>query len=170
LRSDANRVGLGRSTNVADIDIVIACGEIKAGTIAQCNVASTSGVVKKRLKTVGHVGVSLSVIEKRLPTRGCVVGAGQIAIKRLDIFGCAIAVPAIFPGGHGTGLGFCERHRRNRKVAEQERDEKQIASPRRAINRFSYGDIFPYESNWGRHKVPLSFVFLSRAGFISLSY
>ena len=31
--SDADGVGLARNTNIADIDIVIACGEIDAGVV-----------------------------------------------------------------------------------------------------------------------------------------
>jgi hypothetical protein len=39
-RAGADCVGLASYTNVANIDIVIACGEISAGIKAQCDVAA----------------------------------------------------------------------------------------------------------------------------------
>ena len=47
-RADANGVGLASNTTIADVDIVIARGEIVAGCNAQCDVVAAGGVVQER--------------------------------------------------------------------------------------------------------------------------
>ena len=54
-RADSNGIGLTSDTNVANVDIVVARGEISTGSKAQCDVAAATGVVEERIKTVGRV-------------------------------------------------------------------------------------------------------------------
>ena len=74
-RTDADSVGLASNTFVADVDIVVAGGEIVTGASAQGDVSVTSGVAIERKSTVGRVFVA-GVVKERLPTGGGVYGAG----------------------------------------------------------------------------------------------
>src|SRR5438128_999852 len=74
-RANANAVGLASNTRVADIDIVIACGEINAGLKTHGDVSVTGGVAIECKSTVGRVVVS-GVVKERLPTGSGVLGAG----------------------------------------------------------------------------------------------
>jgi TolB-like protein/tetratricopeptide (TPR) repeat protein len=62
LRTDTDGLSLGRNTNVADIDILIARGEICTGEIAQRDVSGASCVTKERIITGGGVAVASCVV------------------------------------------------------------------------------------------------------------
>lgn len=73
-RADADGVRLF-STNVADINVVIARSE-NTGRITQCDVVFTGGVIKQCPKTNGGVPAVGCVGIERLKTNGRVSGAG----------------------------------------------------------------------------------------------
>ena len=62
--ADADGVGFASNTGVADIDIVIASGEIIAGFKAQCDVVA-AGCVAERTETSGRVVVAGCVAIER---------------------------------------------------------------------------------------------------------
>jgi hypothetical protein len=55
LRADADSVGLVSNTLVANIDIVIARGEVQTSFKAYCDITAAGGVAKERIKAVGRV-------------------------------------------------------------------------------------------------------------------
>src|SRR5205814_10336623 len=85
-RPDADGASLGRNTEGADIDVVIAGGEIAAGITANGDVA-IPGIITERLETLGRVVVANRVINERINTVGCVVDAGGVASERTDACG-----------------------------------------------------------------------------------
>ena len=60
----------------ADIDIVIARGEVATGVKAQRDVVAAGGVAKERVNTVGRVVVAGGVANRARKTDGRVVCAG----------------------------------------------------------------------------------------------
>src|SRR6266478_6396283 len=82
LRADADCVSLGRNTNVADINILIARGEICTGKIAQGDVAGASCVIHKRIIAAGRVAVTGCVGEERKITKCRVVRPGCVGEER----------------------------------------------------------------------------------------
>jgi len=72
-RADADGVRLF-STNVADINVVIARSE-NTGRITQCDVVFTGDVILQGKKTNGGVFAAGCVGIERLKTNGCVSGA-----------------------------------------------------------------------------------------------
>jgi hypothetical protein len=67
LFADTDFVGLARHSSVADINIVIARGEIPTGLKAQGDIAP-AGCVIERLSTVGCVEAAGLVVKERLIT------------------------------------------------------------------------------------------------------
>src|ERR1019366_9179917 len=53
--ADADGVRLGSNTEVADVDVVVACGEILTGVLAQCDVGVACCTVNERSITIGCV-------------------------------------------------------------------------------------------------------------------
>src|SRR5216683_1436943 len=82
LLPDADGFGLARHTRVANIDVVIACGEIEASVIPQRYVEASGCVVKERIKTVGCVVVAGCVVKKRAFADCCVTVTGHVAKER----------------------------------------------------------------------------------------
>ena len=68
-------------TKVADIDIVIASGEIHTGFKAQCDVAAAGSVAIERLNTIGRVVAAGCVAKERLVTVGRVAVAGWLLLS-----------------------------------------------------------------------------------------
>src|SRR5262249_3475913 len=87
--ADADRVGLARNTLIADIDVVIACGEICTSYKAHADVAAAGCVYEC---TVADGGVEV---------------AGCVGIKRFATFGCQLrnkSPPLLTPqSAHGQG-------------------------------------------------------------------
>jgi hypothetical protein len=77
--ANPNGVGLIRDTFIADVDIVIACGEIKAGFVTQGDVAEAAGVAPERSNAMGRVGVAGDVRRQCAPAERAVVKASGIA-------------------------------------------------------------------------------------------
>src|SRR5204863_9968481 len=77
---DANAYfpGLARNPGVANLDIVIARGQVIAGLNTKSNVIATGCVVKKRKKAASHVVVAGCVEMHRFTTSGCVSGASYV--------------------------------------------------------------------------------------------
>jgi hypothetical protein len=71
LVADANGVGLGRNTQVADIDIVIARGEISTGSWAQGDVAAARCIAEKRFETLGRVVARIASVRCRRNGASC---------------------------------------------------------------------------------------------------
>jgi hypothetical protein len=65
--ADVNALGLLNKTRVADVDIVIARGEISSGLKAQCEVGA-AGVVQERTSTDGRVFFAGGVARERATT------------------------------------------------------------------------------------------------------
>ena len=77
-RANANGVGLSPNTFVADIDIVIARGEIQTGAKAQGDITVTCVAIERQI-TVGGVVVAGDVEIERVSTVGRVAVAGFVA-------------------------------------------------------------------------------------------
>src|SRR5215217_2318403 len=71
--ADPNPGRLASNTSVADIDIVTASGEIKAGVNTQCNVAAAGRVVEERIDTGSRVAAAGGVAKECPKTVGRVV-------------------------------------------------------------------------------------------------
>src|SRR5205823_13590624 len=82
LRANADGVGFGRNTFIADIDIVIACGQIKTGTTAQGDIAAAGFVAKERCLAIGRVVAASRVAIERCLTGGRVEVANSVVIER----------------------------------------------------------------------------------------
>ena len=70
LQADADCVGLASNTVIADIDIVIASGELIASLRAQCDVLFAGGIAKERRNTVGRIAATSCIIKERQHTIG----------------------------------------------------------------------------------------------------
>ncbi len=79
--ADSDRARLASHPVIADVDVVIACGQINACAGAQCDVAITGGIGRERL--IAHSRV---------------VSAGREAQKR-SVANRRIAVAAVANGG-----------------------------------------------------------------------
>ncbi len=64
LLADADGVGLGSNTQITDIDIVIAGGNIVTGAKAQGGVVLAGGIVQERGNTVSRVPFSGGVVSE----------------------------------------------------------------------------------------------------------
>ena len=82
LGADPDRAGLPRYTKVANIDVVIASGEIRPGIVPQADVAVAGGVAQERLPTAGCVAQAAVVESERTFTEGRVVVARRVARER----------------------------------------------------------------------------------------
>ena len=78
---DPDRSRLASHPLIADVDVVIACGQINACASSQCDVVVTGGICGERL--IAHSRV---------------VSAGREAQKR-SITNCGVAVAAVANGG-----------------------------------------------------------------------
>ena len=81
--ADADRFGFARKPAVANIDIVVACGEKRAGTVSQRDIASADCVVSKRMEPGRCIGAAGGVAVQRLKTDGRVSGTECKAKKGL---------------------------------------------------------------------------------------
>ncbi len=89
---------------------------------------------KKRSITNGRVVEADGVVIERSVPIGRVVGAGGEAEERPGALGgVAVGIASVWCWGRES----CSGSRRKRKAGERERDEKETASKRRAVNRFS---------------------------------
>ena len=79
LCANADGVGLGRNTSVADIDIVIARGEVDSGVNAKGDVVVAGGVGNERKSTISRVFDAGGVEIERVNTVGRVPKAGGVA-------------------------------------------------------------------------------------------
>jgi len=61
--ADADDVGVGRNTQVADVYVAAARGEVVTRLIPQRDVIAAARVVEKRLVTVGGIGGAVRVPE-----------------------------------------------------------------------------------------------------------
>jgi hypothetical protein len=95
LCADTNRVGLGCSASIADIDIVIAGGEIRASIRAHSYVTVSCCVDRERIKSLGSVTRTRSVIEERAFAIRSITPAGGVRDQRKKTSRCIIA-PVIF--------------------------------------------------------------------------
>ncbi len=68
--AQANSVRLASHAVIADIDVVIACGQIDAGARAQSDVEAAGSVPKKGERTVGTVFCAGRVDQQRRSTGG----------------------------------------------------------------------------------------------------
>src|SRR4029077_19640897 len=82
LRANADCVRLDSNPFVADIDIVTARSEIRAGANAQGDIAIPGGVAKERSSTVSCVVLAGGVARERTNTGGRVVAAGVVLTER----------------------------------------------------------------------------------------
>ena len=81
LLADADRVCVARHTNVADVDVVAAGGEIDAGMKAQRDVAAAGCELIERTLTVGCVVAAGCELIERTLTVGRVVVAGCVVLR-----------------------------------------------------------------------------------------
>ena len=92
--ADADGVGLARNTSVADIDIVIARGEIATGLKAQGDVVAAGGVANERMLTDGRVVVAGGVVNERIEHRWpCCVPV--VLLKSACTTGGRVALPVV---------------------------------------------------------------------------
>src|SRR6266487_97046 len=87
-RADTDGVAFGSNTGVADIYIVIPCGEKGTGAKAQRNIVTATCVDVERKSTTGCVLAAGCVVIKRAHTGGCVDVAVRVAPKRRRTRGC----------------------------------------------------------------------------------
>ena len=81
-RADADGVRLASDAGVADIDIIIARGEIYTGLIPQSDVVAAGGVEIERGVTAARVFVASGVgIERRI-TAGRILAAACVEVQR----------------------------------------------------------------------------------------
>jgi hypothetical protein len=97
LLADADGVGLG-STIIADIDIVAARRDRRAGTIAQCDIMMAGGhadagyVLERSIPNSRVVTAwASSAASERVGPYGRVVARGRIARERVDPHGRVVA-------------------------------------------------------------------------------
>lgn len=92
--TDADGVSFARNTRIANVDVVVAGGEVGASPAAQCNVAAAGSIEDERTITGGRVRVARSVARERLNTDCRVVVTGAIAnyrgiaCSRIKVSGC----------------------------------------------------------------------------------
>src|SRR6516162_614396 len=80
--ADADCVGLAGNSWVADIDIVIARGEISTGSPAQCDVEAAGCIVPEREKTHGRVAAAGCIALERSSAGGRVEETGIVSAER----------------------------------------------------------------------------------------
>src|SRR5438034_1517342 len=88
-QADADGIGLGSYTKVADVDIVIARGKIPTGGFAQRDIPAAACVAKERVSTVGRVEAARCVAKEPLATGGRVGEAG-VKSKRRSTISCVV--------------------------------------------------------------------------------
>jgi hypothetical protein len=93
-RTDADGSGLTRNSSVADIDVVIARGEINAGLRAHSDVVA-AGIVLERISTIGRVIAAGCVAIERIKTVGRVEVA-VVLLKRAPLPLAALPPPVVF--------------------------------------------------------------------------
>src|SRR4029077_7608343 len=95
-RADADCAGLARDSRVANIDVVISCGEIGTGESAQCDVVPASCEIKTGPKTHCNVvpaGCVTSEAKRtvcRVLVAGCVAYQSRTSVGRVAIAGCVV--------------------------------------------------------------------------------
>ena len=92
--ADADGVGLGRNTNIADVDVIIARGEISTGSCAQGDIEA-AGVVKERLQTVGRVEAAGCVFIERKSTVGRIALADSVTKERKSTVGRVVSAVCV---------------------------------------------------------------------------
>jgi hypothetical protein len=100
LGSDANCIRFGRNTDIADVDVIIARGEVGTSLKAQCcigaaGVAAAGRVVQQRKNTGGRVGVAGGVAVERTDTGGCIRLAACVVVERLTASGGVVVAVGI---------------------------------------------------------------------------
>jgi hypothetical protein len=60
--ANADRVRLSSKTNIANVDVIIACREREPSLISYNNVATSGGVAKKRERSGGSVGATSAIV------------------------------------------------------------------------------------------------------------
>jgi hypothetical protein len=105
LAAYADRVRFASATRIADIDIVVTCGKLAAGTKTQRDVEVARIAAIKRKSTVSCVAIAAGVanegvntdcrvvladvvVKKRLTADCNIVAAGRIAGERIKTVGC----------------------------------------------------------------------------------
>ena len=146
LSANADHPVIADRTSIANINIVVALGNIDAGVTADGDVPLAGGIVYKRLRTHGCIVIAV-VMLKRSETNSHAAVAGCSARLRLKTH-------RRVPGTGGTikegvsSLGSviariasvrCRRHRLHRgrkpKASEQQRNENENPSQRRRTSR-----------------------------------
>jgi hypothetical protein len=93
--ADADGIGFASNTKVANIDIVIACGKVGTGGIAQRNIAAAGRIVIKCPSTVGCVLDAGRITEEHAVTGGCVAAGGCVVKERKSTVGCVIVAGGV---------------------------------------------------------------------------
>src|SRR6266542_2589776 len=122
LSADADYIGLHSRTYIADVDVIIACGEIHAGAKAQCDVEVT-GAVYQRTSTVGRVQGTGCVVFERNATRCRVFEAGCVGNKRGATTGCVAVTGCVLKERSPT---FTRVRISGRVVKEGERSSRRV--------------------------------------------
>jgi len=71
--ANPDRIRLAKDAMIADINIVISCGQIDRRVGAKRNVAATSGVVKERKGSIGGIVGTRSITKHSSSTDGSVL-------------------------------------------------------------------------------------------------
>ena len=87
LLSNPNLLRFARCPRSADVDVVVAGGEIDPCIGSQRDVRGARCVVRERLETLRTVVVTDGVVFQRQKTIRCVVGAGGVAKERFRALG-----------------------------------------------------------------------------------
>src|SRR5439155_478490 len=120
LRTDADGVSLSSNTKVSEINIVVACGEIATGEIAQRDVVGASCIIHERIVTIGRVAVAGCTGKERNKTYCRVVRAGCQAEEGISALSSIVAAVASIRWWRQLRL----RCRRKRESSEHKRYEK----------------------------------------------
>jgi len=87
LSTDSDYVFFHRHTYVANIDVVVASGEIRSGTESQCNVEVT-GAARQRTHTGSRIVIAVRVALQRNSTSSRVFEPGCIGNERFATARC----------------------------------------------------------------------------------
>src|SRR4030095_3977833 len=113
LHADADRVRLSRNTQVADVDIIVCCGETPGGAQAPRSVIVASCIARERSPSKGRVEIAGCVALERGHTGGRVAEALCVEMHRL-IPGRGVTMSSCIVMKHRTSC--CDVHNAGRVV------------------------------------------------------
>src|SRR5206468_10014004 len=105
LHADTDCIGLRSDTDVVDVDIVVACGEIPAGAKPQRSVIVASCVARERSPSTGRVEIAGCIFLERSETGGRVARPAGIEIHGLKT---SRSVPVTRRVGIKRGTSCCD--------------------------------------------------------------